>query len=167
MIGDLQMLVNEVVVFPDSDTLEYLESIFESCPFNIDLSTCYVALNESWNPQKLDPNARYVANAGDLNYWYDDSIEGSSLIMPLESTDLMIRMNQLRQEDGYVFHEKPLAFMPLLKYMPPLNRRYRNFVVSVSDILHNSDRELVFTGETQRLIEVDNVPYQLYYESNL
>ena len=57
--------------------------------------------------------------------------------------------------------------MVLQKYMPPLSRRNRNFVISVSEILYNCDKTFKFTGETQRLIDIDNSPYELYYQDNL
>ncbi len=161
------MLVNETVIFPEADTLEYLNQVFQDCPFTIDLSLCHVTLNETWDACSIDPSAIYEAKAGTLGYWYDDSIEGSSLILPLESPSIITRMNQLRQEKGYVFHKQPLAFMVLQKYMPPLSRRNRNFVISVSEILYNSEHVFKFTGETQRLTDIDKAPYDLYYQDNL
>lgn len=160
------MVLNEVVVFPSDDTLDYLLRVFRNCPFTFDETKWYVTLNECIDPCAVDPSRTYVAKAKSLGYWYNDEVETSSLIMPLESDDLINRMVELRLKNDAVYHPTPLAFMPLVPMMPPLTHRYRAFVNSVSEILLSSEEPLIFTGEVQRVRNFEASPYELYYRDH-
>ena len=161
------MQANQVVVFPDKDTTEYLSKLFLNCPFDVDINSLYVVLNETREPADLQPSRVYLARAGKLDYWYDVGLGGTSLILPLISDQLLMRMAELRIASGSLFHPSPLAFMVIKDYMPPLARPYRNFVVSVTDMLLLNEQPLVFTGETHAYKDFDHVPYQAYYEDRL
>lgn len=161
------MQANQIVVFPDKDTTEYFKKVFASCPFDVDIDSFHVVLNETKDFVELDPNRIYTAQCGLLGYWYDEGLGGTSLILPLVSESLLIRMAELRVSNGAVFHAQPLAFMVIKSYMPPLSRAYRNFVVSVSDILLANEQPLIFTGETQAFKEFEAIPNFNYYEDQL
>lgn len=166
-IGDLLMLANQIVVFPDAETTEYLTKVFNSCPFDLDIESWYVVLNETAEPAILDPNRSYIAYPELLGYWYDTGLGSTSLIMPLRSDALLSRMAELRVTNGAVFHAQPLPFMVLKSYMPPLTRSYRTFVTSVANMLIETEQPLVFTGETQAMKEFEFIPDQSYYDSVL
>lgn len=162
------MLINQVVVYPSADTLDYLNAVFETCPFSVDLSSLHVVMNESWEPyDELNPNNTYAAWCVEFDCWYNDAVETSSLIMTLYSFQLNRRMMELRLQSPAVFHPLPMAFATVLETMPPINRRYRNFISSVSDILYNSDTPLIFTGEEQFMTDIEGKPYAEYYKAQL
>lgn len=163
------MVVNQVVVFPTTETLEHLKLIFKNCPIqdiNNSLDSMFVVLNEQSSPATLNPSKVYTAKAGTLGYWYDDNLGASSLILPLESDDLVKKMASLRVSYGTVFHPDPLPFTRLVANMPPLHRDIRYFIASVSDTLLTINEPLLFTGETQRPVEYDLPPDALYYEDH-
>ena len=160
------MVLNEVVVFPSDDTLDFLLRVFRNCPFTFDETKWHVVLNECVDPCAVDPTRIYIARADSLGYWYNDEVDTSSLIMPLMSSDLTNRMVELRLSNGSVYHPTPLPFMPLVPMMPPLTHRYRAFVNSVSDILTSSEEPLIFTGEVQRVRNFETTPYAFYYEEH-
>lgn len=156
-------MINEVVVFPTTETLDYLLKIFQDCPFSIEPETWFVTLNETREPCKLYPDRVYSASPQTLGLWYDDSLNGTSLLMPLDSQDILERMAELRLQNGFMCHPSPLAFMPLVRYMPQLKHNYRAFINSISYILSMAEQPLLFTGETQVMREVESSPYRLYY----
>lgn len=159
------MLVNQVCVFPTTETLDYLNSVFSTCPFDLDFSRLRVILNESHAPSELKTQAVYHARCGTLTYCYSDALQGTSLLLPLESSDLLSRQTELRIADGSVYHAYPLTFMSLVDIMPPLRSNYRTFVASVSDILYGNEQILTFTGESQAMAEIADV-YANWYELN-
>ena len=160
------MVLNEVVIFPSNDTLDFLLKIFRNSPFAFDETRWCVTLNTSLDPCELDPSRSYTAKVSSLGYWYNDEVESSSLIMELDSDDIIQRMVELRLENPDLYHPSPLAFMPLIPMMPPLTHRYRAFVNSISDILVSYEEPLVFTGEVQRMRNFECSPYQLYYQDH-
>lgn len=159
------MLINQVAVFPTSESLGYLTALFQTCPFSVDFTNCRIILNESESMSTLKPEAIYSATPVNLDYWYDEIYNSTSLIMVLKSPSLYNRMLELREESGTLFHTEPLVFMPILRYMPQLKNDYRAFVRSVSDILVNNEKNLTFTGEMQLPTEIEGVPDGLFYES--
>lgn len=167
MIGDLLMQANEIVVFPDKDTTEYFEKVFDSCPFDVDINSFHVTLNETIDQCVIDPNRVYTARCGLLGYWYDEGLGGTNLILPLVSDDLLTRMAELRVSNGAMFHSQPLPFIVIKQYMPPLSRSYRTFVTSVANILLESQQPLVFTGETQIYKDFEFIPNKAYYDDVL
>lgn len=161
------MQANEVVVFPDKDTTEYFGQVFATCPFDIDIESFHVVLNETHDQCILDPNRVYTATCGLLGYWYDEGLGCTNLILPLVSDDLLTRMAELRVTNGAMFHSQPLPFMVIKNYMPPLSRHYRTFVTSIANILLDSQQPLVFTGETQVYKDYEFIPYKSYYDDVL
>lgn len=160
------MVLNEVVVFPSNNTLDFLLRVFKNSPFNFDEAQWFVTLNECYDPCAVDPSRTYTAHADKIGLWYNDELQASSLILELESPDLIDRMVDLRLKSGSVFHPTPLAFMPLVPMMPPLSHHYKAFINSVDNVLTATDEPLIFTGEVQRMRDIDQVPYSLYYEDH-
>lgn len=159
------MLINQVAVFPTVDTLNYFQSLFQTCPFPVDFTSCRVILNESENLSVIKPEAVYSAIPVTLDYWYDSIYNATSLILVLQSPSMYNRMIELRNESGTLFHPEPLIFMPILRYMPQLKSNYRAFVRSVSDIIVNNKQSIFFTGEMQLPTEIEGIPDGLFYES--
>lgn len=159
------MLVNQVCIFPTTDTLNYLYSVFSQSPFDVDFSSVRVILNESVEPSELRPDAIYHATCGTLRYCYSDVLQATSLILPLHSAEILARQTELRFLNGYAYHEYPLAFMSLIDVMPPLTGHYRTFLASVSDILYANDQPLSFTGESQAMGEIADA-YANWYSLN-
>src|SRR5271163_4427459 len=130
------MQVNQLIVLPDTATLNYLREIFSGCPFDLDLSEAYCEVNSSQGEMVPDGSRAYVASAGSMNVWYDSSTQSTSLILPLISPPLMERCQELRRAAPSVFYgDHYIPFLAVKRHMPPMDRAYRGFINSVSDVL--------------------------------
>jgi hypothetical protein len=163
------MQVNEMVVLPTQETLEYLASTFSGCPFDIDLTKTYVSLAYSQDEMTAQPDNLYGAKAGSMDVWYDNSTGYSSLILPLISDTLIERAEELREEAAPAFYGTHyFAFIVLVNDFPPISRRYKGFINSVSDSLAMAqDARLFFDAEIQRQVDVQAVPFADYYASQI
>lgn len=161
------MVLNEVLVIPTPETLRRLSTIMSACPFEINLRETYVSLNISEDSMTPDSSRIYEARAGNLGIWYDQSTGYSSLIMPLVSPTMAERVMELREEaPNFFYGDRWVAFMVLVRDMPPVNRRKSGFINSVSNSLAWEPMPMTFTMEFVRPIEVTAPPYADYYAAN-
>lgn len=163
------MQVNELLVIPTQETLEYLAQTMSGCPFDLDLTKTYVTLNMSQAPMEPDPDRLYKAIAGSLGIWYDQSTGYSSLILPLVSESMIERVSEVRAEAPSPFYGSHwFAFMVLVSDFPPISRRYSRFVNSVSDSLATAQNApMFFDAELVRSTEVSAVPFADYYAAQI
>jgi hypothetical protein len=159
------MQVNELLVIPTQETLEYLAQTMSACPFDMDLTKAHVTLNMSQSPMEPDSDRLYKATAGSLGIWYDQSTGYSSLILPLVSESMNARVAELRADAPCPFYgDHWFAFMVLVADFPPSSRRYSRFINSVSDSLAMAQNApLFFDAELVRTTEVHAVPFADYY----
>lgn len=162
------MQVNQLIVLPDTGTLNYLRELFSACPFDLDLSKAYVELNSSLGEMEADDSRVYVAEAGSMNIWYDSSTQSTSLILPLQSAELTTRCMSLRETAPSLFYgDYYMPFLVVQRGMPAMRRKYRTFINSVSDVLFANRMPLVFDSEFLLPQNFEYVPYTDYYVSQL
>src|SRR5271163_5001474 len=90
------MYVNQLIVLPDDQTLNYLRQIFSACPFDIDFHKMSVEVNSATQEMEADTSRVYVAEAMSMNIWYDSATQSTSLLLPLRSPALEARCVELR-----------------------------------------------------------------------
>jgi len=162
------MQVNQLIVLPDEGTLNYLRQIFSACPFDLDLSKAYVEVNSSQGQMEADDRRTYVASGGSMNVWYDSSTQSSSLLLPLESKALTERCMELRQTAPSIFYGSHyIPFLVVKRKMPPMRRKYRDFINSVSDVLYANRMPLVFEAEFLLPQSFEYVPDTDFYVSQI
>ncbi len=160
------MIVNELAVVPDADTLAYLSTLMTGAPLDIGLSEMYVVLAQSQDTIVPDPNTVFLARAGSLGVWFDGATHESSLILPLESPALEARAAEVRAYHKPAFYaDAYIPFMVVVPGLPPLSRHYRRFRNSLSDALWANRQELVFEREFVTIKEYRSVPYGDFYAS--
>jgi len=163
------MQVNELLVIPSQETLEYLATTMSACPFDLNLTKTFVTLNLSQAEMTPDPDRVYKATAGSLGVWYDQSTGYSSLILPLLSESMIERVAEVRADAPSAFYgDHWFAFMVLVPDFPPLSRRFTGFLNSVSDSLAMAQNApLFFDAELVRTTEVHAVPFADYYSAQI
>lgn len=162
------MQVNQLIVLPDEGTLNYLRQIFSACPFDLDLTKAYVEINSSQQEMEPDDRRTYVAAAGSMNVWYDSSTQSASLLLPLESNPLTERCMEIRKTAPSVFYgDHYIPFMVIKRHMPPMRRKYRDFINSVSDVLYANRMPLVFDAEFLFPQSLEYIPDTDFYVSQI
>lgn len=162
------MHVNQLIVLPDDETLNYLRQIFSGCPFDIDFHKMYVELNSSTQEMVADISRTYVAESMSMDVWYDSATQSTSLLLPLNSPTLVARCHELRASapsEFYGAHYFP--FLVLKRYMPPMYRQYRAFINSISDTLFANQTPLVFGSEFLLPQSFEYVPDVDFYKSQI
>lgn len=161
------MIVNQLLVLPSDDTLDYLTRVFSGCPFDLDLTKCYVEVNSSQHAMEPDPGRLYKAKAGTMKEYFDSASQSSWLLLPLDCPALSQRAMEVRLEQGapsafYGDHYFP--HMVVKAHMPPRYQSLRAFVNSVSNTLATTeDHPLLFEGEFVVASEFHAVPQADYY----
>jgi len=162
------MLVNQLIVLPDEGTMNYLRQIFSACPFELDLSQSYVEVNSSLGDMEAESSNVYVAQAGSMNIWYDSSTQSSSLLLPLVSTELTKRCQEVRVDAPSLFYgDYYHPFLVLKRHMPPKAKHFRGFINSVSDVLFANRMPLVFDAEFVMAQNFEYVPDTDFYVSQM
>jgi hypothetical protein len=163
------MLVNELICLPTRETLDYLSHIFSGCPFDLDLSKCYVVLNISEEQMETEPDNVYKATAGNMNVWYDTGTEMSSLILPLISPELNARAQELRADAPSAFYGSHyFPHMVVVQDMPPMARHFSSFISSMAHVLATTpDSPLFFDAELVMSKNYYAVPQADFYASML
>lgn len=163
------MLVNQLLVLPTPETIEYLSKVFGACPFAVDLSKAFVEVNSSQTQMVPDTSRVYKATAGTMQVFYDQSTEQSSLQLPLVSEPLFDRCEELRQEAPSAFYgEHYFPHLVLVRGMPPLARSYRSFIASVATTLATDPNQcLLFDAELVVSTDFHAAPDMDYYGSQI
>lgn len=166
------MIITELLVLPDEETIKYLSMVMSGCPFDLDLQKMHVVLNHveaDAEPQmKAESENVYVAKAGTLDIWYDTGTQSASLILPLNSPAMMGRVREVRDRCGSAFYgEHFVPHMIMKEHMPALSRHYRRFIRSISTTLATSETPLVYEAELLRTTEYQAVPQADFYASYL
>lgn len=142
------MLVNRLYVNPTDDTLSYLSSLFSGSPIDLNLETIKVEIMTTQDGLEIDPSRVYVAQAVNVNLFYDSYLQQSNLMCALKSTDLQQRAFELNQE-GVVrsFYDWYIPYFCIRRAFPPLSRANRSWRVSIANALCSNERPMTFTGE--------------------
>jgi hypothetical protein len=160
------MIVNELSVLPDADTIDYLSTIMSGAPLSIDLESIYVVVAQSQSEIKADPNTVFLAKAGSLDMWYDTATGETSLILPLMSPALDARAAEVRNKTEPAFYGGVyIPFLTIVPHMPALSRHYRRFVRGLSDTLWANRQPLVFEREFVTVKDYAAVPNADFYAS--
>jgi hypothetical protein len=160
------MLINQLLVLPSTDTLAYLSRVFGGCPFDLDLTKCYVEINSSQYEMEPEPARLYRAHAGTMKEYFDTASQSSALILPLDCQPLVERAHDVRMRGApsafYGDHYFP--HMIVKTHMPPRYPSLRAFVNSVSNTLATTeDHPLLFEGEFIVQQEFHAIPQADYY----
>ena len=163
------MLVNQLLVIPTPETIEYLSKVFSACPFPLNLRDAFVEVNSSQTPMVPDTDRIYKATAGTMRVFYDQSTEQSSLLLPLVSEPLFDRCEELRQEAPSAFYgEYYFPHLVLVRGMPPLARSYRGFISSVATTLATDPNQcLLFDAELVVSRDFHAAPDMDYYTAQI
>jgi hypothetical protein len=142
------MIVNRLYVSPTEDTLSYLSAVMAGAPIDIDPTSFKVEVISTEDALEIDPERVYVAQAINVNVFYDSYVQRSSLIATLVSGDLQERARELNQE-GVVraFYDWYIPYLVIKRGTPPLSRHFRTWKVSLANAICQSERPLQFTGE--------------------
>lgn len=160
------MLVHQMFVLPSPETLDYFSKIMSACPFNIDIYSFGVELNSSEYPMVPDIDRVYVAEAGNMNTYYDSSTGQSSLILPLRSRAMDERATELREHAPSAFYgEHFFPFMLMSLPSPQLSRPNRSFIASIASTLAGNHQPLIFEAECILSKDVKNPPFLDYYSA--
>lgn len=162
------MVLNELLVLPTPDTVRMLSTIMSGSPIEIRLDQAYVSLNLSEKSMTPKTNNVYEARPGNLGVWYDQSTGLSSLILPLQSSQMAERVIELREEAPNTFYgDRWVGFMVLIRDCPPMSRRKTGFVNSISNTLAWGTQPLTFDAEMVRTFEVHAPPFADFYAANI
>jgi hypothetical protein len=162
------MYIHQLIVLPDDQTLNYLRQIFSACPFDLDFDQMHVEVNSSVQEMEADTSRVHVAESMSMNIWYDSASQSTSLLLPLNSPELLTRCAELRTtapSEFYGAHYFP--FLMIKRHMPPMARQYRAFINSVSDTLFAKRTPLVFDSEFVMSKSFDYVPDVDFYKSQI
>src|SRR6185437_297756 len=159
------MLVHQLVVIPTPDTLEYLSQVFSGSPIDLDLKAMYVEVNSSTLPMEADPDRIYKASAGTLSQYYDSATGETSLLLPLDSPQLLERFRVLRMTAPSAFYvQNYFPFLVVKRNMPPLKPHRRGLVnISWADTLAANHYPLMFDAEIVLTKEYYEAPDLDYY----
>jgi hypothetical protein len=162
------MVLNELLVLPTPETIRMLSTIMSASPIEIRLDQAYVSLNLSESAMTPKPGNVYEARAGNLGVWFDQSTGLSSLILPLQSSQMAERVIELREEAPNTFYgDRWVGFMVLIRDCPPMNRRKSGFVNSISNTLAWDPKPMTFDAEMVRSAEVHAPPFADFYAANI
>lgn len=162
------MVLNELLVLPTPETINYLSMIMSGSPLEIRLDQAYVSLNISKHSMTPNLNNKFEAQPGGLGVWFDQSTGYSSLILPLKSLQMAERVLELREEaPNYFYGPHWFGFMVLVRDCPLLNRRRAAFVNSIGNTLAWSPNPLTFDAEYVRPTNVTAPPFEDYYSSQI
>ncbi len=158
-------LIHQLICLPTPDTLDYLKTVFDACPFEINWSETYVEINSSLEVQEADVERSYVGYAGTMDKFYDSSTGSSSLIIPLNSPDLAARAFELREggAPSAFYHDMYYPHLVVKPHMPPLRPHRRGLVQSYATILAANQEPLVFDSELVWPREFYQIPGLDYY----
>lgn len=157
------MIYNQLTVRPTDTTLSYLASIMSGSPLDLDMMAMEVQIITTEDQVVADPDREYVAQAVNVEVFYDSYTQSSNLIATLVSPDLQQRCIELNQEGiARSFYDWYVPFLVIKKQMPALSRHYRTFKVSLANAMCGNERPLVFTGEYVQQVDLMAPPYADY-----
>ena len=159
------MILYQLMALPTRQTLDYLSRVFSGCPFDVDLSQCFVEINTSAEPMVAQPHNVYACACTDLNVYYDAHLGTSSLILGLDSMAMTQRFVGLQQSAPHKWHTEFHAHMTVVEPMPSLPRHFRAFINSVASTLINNDQALLFDAEMVVPIDVNKPSDMEYYKT--
>lgn len=170
------MIAYQLYTLPTQETLDYLQQVFENCPFEIDWDACAVEINLTTDHRVLDSldlNAEYTClpichNSDSSNqslvWQYDALTEMTNLYLPLSSEQLLQAAYDSRAKYQSLYHTQPLLYM-IIKYDYKFYRIYNNFVNSISDYFYQYQEPLYFKGKFVRSIDA-TIPNDIdFYQS--
>lgn len=149
------MKYNRLFVKPTEQTMGYLSAVMSGSPIDLDITDFKVEIITTEDALEIDPTRVYVAQAINVNVFYDTHLQRSNLICTLVSEDLQARSKELAAEGvERALYDWYIPYMVVKRGAPPLSRHFRSWKVSLANALCQSERPLSFTGE---YVEVDDL----------
>lgn len=162
------MVLNQLVVYPTPETLDYFSSVLSGSPLDLDLQMFNIEVTLSADDIEPEPDRQYQVMPTGLRVWYDSYLQQSSLILSLTSPDLMQRAKEL-VEAGVLreWHDYYFPYLVIRPSMPPLSSNYKRFVVSATNALMSNSAQtpLIFSQETAQAVVLDAPVNQDYYQA--
>ena len=170
------MIAYQLYTLPTQDTLDYLQQVFEDCPFEIDWDICSVEINLTLDSNIYDSvslDAEYTclpvcqsseSSNQSLVYQYDALTEMTNLYLPLSSDKLLQAAYSSRADYQSLYHTMPLLYM-VIKYDYKFYRLYNSYVNSISDYFYQYPEELYFKGQFVRTIDATIPNDKDFYQS--
>jgi hypothetical protein len=146
-------MVNDyVAVFPTQGTLDFLQQVLSSCPFDLSPSTGWhiplLVSATSLDASLLNPSAVYSADPVSAETWYDDFTGRSDLVIVFNSTDIKGRHTDLCKQANVTSEQEVFVpAMPIVYGFPSLSAPYKTFINSLNMTLIGDQRYFDFTGE--------------------
>lgn len=142
------MILNHLYVVPDTDTVSYLEQVFQGSPFHVDFNSLRLTIFISMDPIEPESDATYIAYPGTMGYWYEGKLQASSLILPLFSDQLQAEYKKLSNNIRPAYGLPYIPAVTLVPFAPPKRAVIANFVNSISEALVHDNQPLIFVNET-------------------
>jgi len=162
------MLIYQLVVLPTPDTLEYLSNVFSGSPIDLDLQSFSVEINSSTEIMEADESKVYKADAGSMDRFYDSATGETSLLLPLQSEQLLTRCRELREHAPSAFYgEHYFPYLCIKRNMPTMKPHRRALINSWADTLYANHYPLMFDAEIILHKEYDNAPDMDYYTTRV
>lgn len=157
-------IFNRLSVRLTAESSEYISNVMSGSPLDIDISAFSVEIITTLDAITAKPDNVYDAYCLNLKPWYDAYQEHSSLILSLESPDLVSRCLELHQE-GVVreFYNGYYPYLTIIPDMPQLSRNYKTFILSTVNALCKNERPLQLTSEFIEEVDLNHVPNYEYY----
>jgi len=161
------MICNHLFVVPTVETVEYFSRIISGCPFAIHPEKFKVTLMVTQDEIEPDPTIVYQAKPGNTRLFYNPSLRGSSLIMPLISPQMVLEHGSM-MEQGVTpaFDTFYSPHLTMVDAVPPMKKYVRSWINSLSGIFRNEDLILEFSGETVETVEFP-MPPDYYYDQEM
>lgn len=150
------MLCSYAYCVPTSNSLHQLKNIFDGAPFEIDWSRLQVEIfisSEDLDPNIAAPNLVFKAQPVKMDLWMNLLLGGSSLIISLDSPDLVNRNMQYSKYFGAAFTTNYYPHLTVLQQAPQLKRNVTGFLSNATSILIENQLVLDFSAES--IVHID------------
>lgn len=143
---------NQLIAFPTENTVEEIQSIMGGCPFesllpNLWFISLFVA--KQYIPQEiLNPGYVYRVEPISAEWWYDDTLGKTDLLILFKSPDIDRRI-EIMKASGLesAYSDIYLPYMVMVRGFPQLTRANKAFVRSMSMSLRSTTHNFQFAAE--------------------
>lgn len=152
------MLCSYVYCVPTATSLQQLKNVFDGAPFDIPWDQLQLEIfisDEHLNPDIAMPYSGqiYSANILKMDLWMNMLLGGSSLIMALDSPQLVERNLQYSKFFNSAFTTSYYPHLTILNSAPQLKRSITGFLSNAATSLIENSIPLEFTSES--IVHVD------------
>lgn len=144
---------DHVIVVPTPETSNEIQLYMKGCPFDHQTAdtwhvTLYVGQSEI--PRSILQYGRvYRAKGLGVDYWYDNQLQRTNLVITMESEDLQRRHEEIMLQTGIMPTAKEFVpHLTLVYGLPQLSPSIKSFKNSLAMTMHRLGDTLMFTGET-------------------